>query len=417
MANPVWQRVGVVWRKARTSEEEEKGWEPELHPLHPLLHLERRHLLDLHKAEVWTKTLVAEGEAIIGEAQEVPVPEAEAEAEVRAEDPVAEAPVAPVVLEEAAVVVMPEEPVAILDIVASIQGEQEEVVLEVVALGHSNVQVEDAPAQGEHVAEMAADVQGEPQLAPMLISFKKVLWRAPRMKMKFLLIMWSQLLAPMIKGQVMQKKKSGHQGQIGVEDSGPSGPKVVEESSQDQPAQDACGPPGPSVEQAGPPGPVVDASGPSGPVESQDEHRRVEAPVEEVMPPEPPTSPLQTLATPSPPSSTTAPPAPATFKQPLPKNIFSPTPFPTTTSYSPVSSTFIPPPPSEAPPTSSSAGASSSGPSSAGPSVPPPSTSYSFLHPPTPPSFVTIILEGAQLEGPFIQNIKDEFEVAILRSV
>ncbi|MQL88568.1 hypothetical protein Taro_021137 [Colocasia esculenta] len=197
-------------------------------------------------------------------------------------------------------------------------------------------------------------------------------------------------------------------GQVNFEDSGPSGPQVVEDPSQDQPAKDASGPPGPSIEQAGPPGPVVDESRPSGPVESQVEHGRFEEPVEEVVPPEPPTSPFQTPAPPSPPSSTTTPPAPATFKQPLPKNISSPTPFPTTTSSSLVSSTFIPPPPSEAPPASSSVGASSSGPSSAGPSVPPPSTSYFFLHPPTPPSFVTIIPEGAQLEvqlGQFRQAI------------
>ncbi|MQM13966.1 hypothetical protein Taro_046893, partial [Colocasia esculenta] len=191
-------------------------------------------------------------------------------------------------------------------------------------------------------------------------------------------------------------------GPIGAEDAGPLGPKVVE----GQPAQAASGPSGPSVEQPGPPRPVVDEQG------------RVEAPAEEVVPPEPPSSPLQTPAPPSPPSSITAPPAPATFKQPLPKHIFSPTPFPTTTSSSPASSTFIPPPPSEAPPaSSSSARASSSSPSSSGPSIPPPSTAYSFLHPPTPPSFFTIIPEGAQLEGPFIQDIKDEFKVVILRSV
>ncbi|MQL84481.1 hypothetical protein Taro_016988 [Colocasia esculenta] len=201
-------------------------------------------------------------------------------------------------------------------------------------------------------------------------------------------------------------------GLVGAEDAGPSGPKVVE----GQPAHAASGP---STEQPGPLGPVVDEqSGPSEPVESQDEQGRVEAPVEEAVPLEPPSSPLQTPAPPSPPSSTTAPLALATFKQPLPKHISSPTPFPTTTSSSPASSTFIPPPPSEAPPVSSSlTGASSFSPSSSEPSIPPPSTAYSFLHPPTPPSFVTIIPEDSQLEGPFIQDIKDEFEVAILRSV
>ncbi|MQL97114.1 hypothetical protein Taro_029796 [Colocasia esculenta] len=98
-------------------------------------------------------------------------------------------------------------------------------------------------------------------------------------------------------------------GPVDVENSGP-GPKVVEESSQV------------AQEESGPPGPVVDEhSGSSEPMESQEESGRVEAPVEEAVPPEPPTSPLQTPAPPSPPSSTTAPLAPATFKQPLPKHI------------------------------------------------------------------------------------------------
>ncbi|MQL99052.1 hypothetical protein Taro_031766 [Colocasia esculenta] len=208
--------------------------------------------------------------------------------------------------------------------------------------------------------------------------------------------------------QSLKEEEVRPSGPVGAEDAGPSRPKVVE----GQPAPAASGPSGPSVEQPGPPGSVVDEqSGPSGPVESQDEQGRVEAPVEEVVPPEPPSSPLQTPAPPSPPSSTIAPLAPATFKQPLPKHISSPTPFPTTTSSSPASSTFILSPPSEAPPASSSSTrASSSGPSSSGPSIPPPTTAYSFLHPPTPPSFITIILEGAQLEGSFIQDIKDEFE-------
>ncbi|MQM05457.1 hypothetical protein Taro_038267 [Colocasia esculenta] len=127
-----------------------------------------------------------------------------------------------------------------------------------------------------------------------------------------------------------------------------------------------------------------------------------------VAPEHPSSSPLPTPAPPSPPSSSTA---PTTFKQPLPRNISSPTPFPSESSSSPASSTSIPPPIVEVPLASSSAGASSSGPSSSGPSIPPPSTSHSFLHPPTPPSFVTIIPEGDQLEHHMIQDIKDEFEV------
>ncbi|MQM04539.1 hypothetical protein Taro_037340 [Colocasia esculenta] len=142
-------------------------------------------------ARVWIKTSVAE----------------EAEAKVRVEHSVIEVPATPVVLEEAATV-GPEEPVAsprrieeippdhiepvgqssevdtpttvitsvlheVLAIVASIQGEQEEVVSKVVAPGHSDVHMEDAPAQGEHVAEMAADVQGKPAASPHVDQFQE----------------------------------------------------------------------------------------------------------------------------------------------------------------------------------------------------------------------------------------------------
>ncbi|MQM13062.1 hypothetical protein Taro_045983 [Colocasia esculenta] len=191
------------------------------------------------------------------------------------------------------------------------------------------------------------------------------------------------------------------------EDVRPSGPKVVEE---------VVRPSGPiEAEQSGPPGPILDEFGPSGPMESEAVLDRVE---DQVVAPEPPSSsPLPTPAPPSPPSSSTTSPVPTTFKQPLPRNISSATPFPSESSSSPASSTSIPPPIVEVPPASSSAGISSSGLSSSEPSIPPPSTSHSFLNPPTPPSFITIIPEGAQLEHHLIQDIKDEFEVAMLRSV
>ncbi|MQL87838.1 hypothetical protein Taro_020382, partial [Colocasia esculenta] len=190
-----------------------------------------------------------------------------------------------------------------------------------------------------------------------------------------------------------------------VEDVRPLGPVDAEQS----------GPPGPILDGSGPSGPVdAEQSGPSGPVESVAEPARVE---DQAVAPEPLSSPLQTPAPPSPPSSSTTPPAPATFKQPLPKHISSPTPFPTASSSSPASSTSNPPPIVEVPPTSSSAGSSSSSPSSSGRSIPPLSISHSFLHPPTPPSFITIIPEGAQLEHHMIHDIKDEFEVAMLHSV
>ncbi|MQM23598.1 hypothetical protein Taro_056664, partial [Colocasia esculenta] len=122
---------------------------------------------------------------------------------------------------------------------------------------------------------------------------------------------------------------------------------------------------------------------------------------------------------PSPPSSSSAPPAPTTFKRPRPRSVSSPQPFPSQLASSPVSSTIVPSPPSspQLPPASSSAGPSSSGPSSSLPSALPTITPASIFNPPTPPSFITIIPEGAQLTQVEIQDIKDEFEVAILHSV
>ncbi|MQL69733.1 hypothetical protein Taro_002034, partial [Colocasia esculenta] len=116
----------------------------------------------------------------------------------------------------------------------------------------------------------------------------------------------------------------------------------------------------------------------------------------------------------SPPTSVTAPPAPETFKKPLPKHISSPTPFPIATSSSPPPSSSIPPTTSKAP----SASSSFAGPSSAGPfSQPPPTATFGSLHPPTPPSFITIILEAAGVIPHSVHDIKDEFEEAVLRTV
>ncbi|MQL85624.1 hypothetical protein Taro_018146 [Colocasia esculenta] len=100
-------------------------------------------------------------------------------------------------------------------------------------------------------------------------------------------------------------------------------------------------PSGPSSKE--PVGPVDDASGPSGPMESEVVPARADE--DQVVAPEPHiSSSLSTPAPPSPPSFSTAPPAPTTFKQPLPKHISSPTPFPSQSSSSPASSTSNPPP-------------------------------------------------------------------------
>ncbi|MQL85281.1 hypothetical protein Taro_017797 [Colocasia esculenta] len=158
--------------------------------------------------------------------------------------------------------------------------------------------------------------------------------------------------------------------------------------------------------------------GPSGTLEFEPVQNLAE---EAVLVPEPPApTSSQTPVPQSPPSSSTAPPAPQTFKKPQPRPISSPTPFPSQSTSSPASSTIFPSPPSSPPQfplASSSAGPSSSGSSTSEPFVLPTVTLDSIFNPPTPPSFITIIPEGAQLTQIEIQDIKDEFEVAILRSV
>ncbi|MQM08611.1 hypothetical protein Taro_041469 [Colocasia esculenta] len=115
------------------------------------------------------------------------------------------------------------------------------------------------------------------------------------------------------------------------------------------------------------------------------------------------------LSAPSPPAPTQSMP-----EKPLPKHISSPTPFPAASSSSPISSSSIPPTTSEAPPASSS----SACPSSARPSSqPPPTSSFGSLHPPTPPSFITIIPEAASVIPHSVHDINHEFEEAILRTV
>ncbi|MQL87503.1 hypothetical protein Taro_020039 [Colocasia esculenta] len=179
---------------------------------------------------------------------------------------------------------------------------------------------------------------------------------------------------------------------------------------------------GPAEQDKGSPRPAEKVSGPSGPLEFEPVQNLAE---EAVLVPEPPTpTSSQTPVPPSPPSSSTAPPAPQTFKKPQPRPISSPTPFPSQSTSSPasspVSSTIVSPLPSsppELPPASSFARPSSSGPSTSDTFTLPTLTLDSIFNPPTPPSFITIIPEGAQLTHVEIQDIKDEFEVAILRSV
>ncbi|MQM12999.1 hypothetical protein Taro_045919 [Colocasia esculenta] len=200
-----------------------------------------------------------------------------------------------------------------------------------------------------------------------------------------------------------------------VQEVGPTGPKAA--AAPAEAAVNVEGPSGPADQVKGPPRPAEQGSGPSGPLESES----VQKEAEKFLEPKPsaPSSPSHTPIPPTPPSAPTAPPAPQTFKKPQSRPISSPTPFPPHSTSSPASSTTIPSssPILEAPP-ASSAGASSS---SSGPSLGPvddlPTTSHSFIHPTPPPSFITIIPEKAQLNSPFMEKIKDDFEEGILRYV
>ncbi|MQM04098.1 hypothetical protein Taro_036892 [Colocasia esculenta] len=184
----------------------------------------------------------------------------------------------------------------------------------------------------------------------------------------------------------------------------PSGPSVEVQPSKKVPSEDSvlCQESGPEKELLNPVDPVAEQE-------------------DQAVAPEPPaSSSLTTPAAPSPPSSSTAPPAPTTFKRPRSRSVSSPQPFSSQLASSPASFTIVPPPPSsppQLPPASSSVGPSSSGSSTSETFVLPTVTLDSIFNPPTPPSFITIIPEGAQLTQIEIQDIKDEFEVAILRSV
>ncbi|MQM13394.1 hypothetical protein Taro_046319, partial [Colocasia esculenta] len=208
-----------------------------------------------------------------------------------------------------------------------------------------------------------------------------------------------------------------------VPESGPSGSSVpVFGLAAAEAEVNEQGSSGPAEQDKGPQRPAEKMSGPSGSLEFELVQNLAE---EEVLVPEPPApTSSQTLVPQSPPSSSTAPPAPQTFKKPQPRTISSPTPFPSqstsSAASSPVSSTIVSPLPSsppKLPPASSSAGPSSSGPSTSDTFTLPTETLDSIFNPPTPPSFITIISEGAQLAHVQMQDIKDEFEVAILRSV
>ncbi|MQL93769.1 hypothetical protein Taro_026418 [Colocasia esculenta] len=218
----------------------------------------------------------------------------------------------------------------------------------------------------------------------------------------------------------------------------PSGPSEADVPRPLEPSEQEAGPPGPAeavppaeiseqepsqtrqqveeVELVGLSKPQAVQVEPAGPVISKDVQSGVEEPA--VAPEAPEPSFLATPAPSSPPSSSKAPQAPPTFKQPMPRTISSPTPFPSQSPFFPTSSPNIPPPPTVIanPPASSSARASSS----SGHSFTRPSstiTPRSFIHPPTPPSSITFIPENPQLASSFFTQVEDEFESSTTTSV
>ncbi|MQM18122.1 hypothetical protein Taro_051108 [Colocasia esculenta] len=425
---------------------------------------------------VWTKTSVAEGEAIIGEASDAPPVQEEVDAFREDEPPASERRIediapefiepvgqsaegvihplvpAPAIIEESVTGgaahtegehedIHIEETPSIPIVETAMEESHEDMIPEVVALGHiEDVHMEDASAQGEPEAQEEQDVQGEPTASAPTDQFqeglvedtsdeddepvvgsgakgKGVATGIPLLTRKAHHISRKKKihvhLEPVIarlnaQGEILCSLQSdvtsiflsqsteakdigavkselqGMRSELGSlkklvtnlsdfvrvhltaqaphvptqsvpeESAGPSGPS--------EPVENVVGPPGASVEVAGPSveesGPSVVGAGPSEPSEQ----------VESVAGP--------------------------TGSQVLVEEAAAP------------------------PASSSSAGPSLADPSSAGPSTqPPPTSSFASVHPPTPPSFNTIILESASIICHTVQAIKDEFEEAILCTV
>ncbi|MQL70657.1 hypothetical protein Taro_002961 [Colocasia esculenta] len=428
---------------------------------------------------VWTKTSVAEGEPILGEAQEVQLEAVAAESEgpsAVAESAAKEAASPSASLEVAAITeVAMETPVAeensevadfvrrledplptssvasvlhqVLDSIHSSRVDQniggslvdqsmtpghieDFVLIDAPIQGEQGRFVEDAPIQGEQNIEIeAAPEEALTEDAPVNAGHNEAPIEVEEQWLNKELSSMKLMLSEVLKAVGPKDPTPQEHGPSGPSEdiAGPSGQVSVDLVER---------PSGPSaVALAGPSGPSVEVQ-PSEKVPSEDSVLCQESwlkkeslnpvdPVAEqedqVVAPEPPaSSSLTTPAAPSPPSSSTAPPAPTTFKRPRSRSVSSHQPFSSQLASSPASSTIVPPPPSslpQPPPASSSAGPSSSGPSTSETFVLPAVTLDSIFNTPTPPSFITIIPEGAQRTQIEIQDIKDEFEVAILRSV
>ncbi|MQL89780.1 hypothetical protein Taro_022358 [Colocasia esculenta] len=277
---------------------------------------------------IWTKTSVAEGEAIIGEAQEVQQAvaatavqeEAIEQIDTRAEAPV----VAPA--EEAACSIIedippehlePIEQSQVIDPATSMVALEEEVV----ASSHTaDVVMEDAPIQGEQ--EIGKRSQGKRSGLGNSSPYLEATSEEEEAEDKY------EALAKEI-GALTSEIQS-LKNDFGMvkhvfrwmirpppeKPAGPSGPS----KNVAGPFENVVGPSGPVVVdqvaaiESGSIGPAEDLSGPTRPVVTEADLVRAE---EEAIAPEPPApSPIQTPAPSSPPSSSTGPPAPPTLKQP-----------------------------------------------------------------------------------------------------
>ncbi|MQL70070.1 hypothetical protein Taro_002365 [Colocasia esculenta] len=392
---------------------------------------------------IWSKTSVAEGEAIIEDVPEVQedVPAASTEpagaASVENDEPselAAASKLAATVQEESQPsVAQAEEPVeGVVFVDAPIQGEQYRIM-------------EDAPIQGEQETEDLSASQGvhstdapvhEEQTTAHQDTAerkgKKIAHRRRRtsqtLKLKPILkrLEAQNALLFSVQSDVVRSPPYGTQN-VSEAVLRPSGPVIAEEDSvpvqvqtqqqveEPRPSDENAGPSGQNLEEVshvaismadGVPsedqGPVVQAEGLSS--------LEISAAVGEAQAVVPEPSTLPTPAPPSPPTSSTARPAPPVPKKPRSRQISSPTPI--TSSTTPLPSSTV-----EVLPGSSLAGAFSSGPSSSRPNDPSTITPDSLIHPPVPPSFITLIPEGAQLTQPEIHGIKDEFEETIHKSV
>ncbi|MQL75640.1 hypothetical protein Taro_008017 [Colocasia esculenta] len=409
---------------------------------------------------VWSKTTVAEGEAIIGDAV-APAEQQQAEEtpaeQQQAEESVAEQQaIAPAVQPESLTASVVEEEVAdkTIESVLSTRMDSQsgEVEMEdAVAEGHIEEAIpmeqssapvdqveEEAPAQGEQIeVEEEAPAQGEqsieeptPQRKGKRVVHRKFRQSHRKVNLNPVLdvlkaqgeilsavqssvqgIIASQASTTSVLSSVrnamkwFNKEMSDMKSMLAVL-SRPSGASPTATQSRPVAVPRPPGPPaqesrpaGPSVQASGPSGPPVSASGSSGPSSVVKEGQdKGKEPMTASKAPDTSTLATPTLSSPSSPS--TAPPAPPTVKHPVPRTQPSSSLISCQPSFSPTPSLTSAP---------SSFNSKPSPPSSFNPKH--------LFYPPNPPSSVTIIPEKPSLLGVFDTNLPDDFERNILITI